>query len=255
MPAKTILIATHKGGTGKTVTAMALSAAIALSKKKCLLVDLDPQGHSTLGLGLELHESDITIREVFSEPPQPIARVIRTTHVPGLDIAPSNIRLARVAQALYMRPRREDLLKRALDTIRPQYDFIIIDCPPSLGILVEIGIAAADLIIIPCQMEARAADGLVDLLEVITLIRGEQFNAWQILLTRVDSRRTITNEAVLASLSPWKNKILKSCIPQSEPLNQAQIQRTDIYTFEPKSKGALAYQALKQEIINNGKQS
>lgn len=255
MSAKTISIATHKGGTGKTVTAMALGSALARSKKKCLLVDIDPQGHSTLGLGLELREADLTIREVFSEPPQPITRIIRTTHVPGLDVAPANICLARVAQSLYMRPRREDLLKRALESVRPQYDFIIIDCPPSLGVLTEIGIATADLIIIPCQMEARAADGLADLLEVIALIRGDKFDAWKILLTRVDVRKTVTNEAVLAALSPWKNKMLKSSIPQSEPLNQAQIQRTDIYTFDPKSKGALFYQALKQEIINYGKQS
>lgn len=255
MPAKTISIATHKGGTGKTVTAMTLGSALARAKKKCLLVDLDPQGHSTLGLGLDLREADPTIQDVFAEPPIPIARVIRTTHMQGLEIAPANIRLARVAQALYMRPRREDLLKRALQSVRPQYDFIIIDCPPSLGVLTEIGIAAADLIVIPCQMEARAADGLVDLLEVVALIRGEKFDAWNILLTRVDPRKTVTNEAVLAALSPWKNKILKSCIPQSEPLNQAQIQRTDIYTFEPKSKGARAYLALKQEIINHGKES
>jgi cellulose biosynthesis protein BcsQ len=94
-----------------------------------------------------------------------------------------------------------------------QYTFIMLDCPPSLSALAEAGIAAADLIVIPCQMEARASDGLVDLLEVISLIKGEEFNDWRILLTRVDSRKTTTNQAVMASLAPWASKIFKTTIP------------------------------------------
>ena len=124
------------------------------------------------------------------------------------------------------------------------YEYVFIDCPPSLGPLTESAIAAADIILIPCQMEARAADGLVDLLEVVHIIKGEAFDRWRILLTRVDNRRSVTNEVVLESLAPWKVKILNTTIPQSEPLNQAQIQRTDIFTFDPKCKGALAYQSL-----------
>lgn len=93
-------------------------------------------------------------------------------------------------------------------------------------------------------MEARAADGLVDLLEVVHIIKGDTFDRWRILLTRVDNRRSVTNEVVLESLAPWKEKVFKTTIPQSEPLNQAQIQRTDIFSFEPKSKGAVAYQSL-----------
>jgi chromosome partitioning protein len=253
MPAKTISIATHKGGTGKTVTAMALAAALARAGKKSLLVDLDPQGHSTLGLGVELNDGDPTLRDLFSEPGLPVARLIRQTLVPGLDIAPSNIRLARVAQSLYMRPKREELLRRALEPVRGRYEFVVTDCPPSLGVLTEAGIAAADLVIIPCQMEARAADGLVDLLEVIALIRGDDFDSWRILLTKVDSRKSITNQAVTAAIAPWQDKIFKTVIPQSEPLNQAQIERTDIFSFDPKSKGALAYQALIEEILTYDK--
>jgi len=172
MAAKTIAIATHKGGTGKTVTAMALGAAIARASQRCLLVDLDPQGHSTLGLGVELDDTTPTLREFFHEPPLPLSRLIRETHVTGFHIVPSNIRLARVAQALYMRPKREELLKRGLHTLHEQYAFVVMDCPPSLSALTEAAIAAADLIVIPCQMEARAADGLVDLLEIISLINS-----------------------------------------------------------------------------------
>ena len=189
----------------------------------------------------------------FHEPPLPLSRVIRETHIAGLHIVPSNIRLARVAQALYMRPKREEILKRGLQPHRDQYAFIVLDCPPSLSALAEAGIAAADLIVIPCQMEARAADGLVDLLEVISLIKGEEFDDWRILLTRVDSRKTTTNQAVMASLAPWVSKIFKTTIPQSESLNQAQIARTDIYSFEPKSRGALAYEAFAMEMIRYGR--
>lgn len=252
MAAKTITIATHKGGTGKTVTAMALAAGLARAGKKTLLIDLDPQAHSTIGLGVDIPNGDPTLREVFSDPQAPIGRIIRKTHLELLQIAPSHIRLERLAQSLYARPKREELLKRALRDVQVGYDFIVIDCPPSLGVLTETGIAAADLVLIPSQMEARAADGVVDLLELIAVLKGDGWDNWRILLTKVDSRKSVTNEAVMAALSRWQQKILKTSIPQSEPLNQAQIERTDVFTYDPDSKGAVAYQALTEEILNHG---
>ena len=252
MPAKIITIATHKGGTGKTVTAMALGAGLAHAGKKTLLIDLDPQAHSTIGLGVELANGDPTLREVFSEPPAPLSRIVRGTHLEFLEVVPSHIRLERMAQSLYARPKREEVLRRALRDVRDRYEFIVIDCPPSLGVLTETGIAAADLVLIPSQMEARAADGIVDLLELIAVLKSDGWSEWRILLTKVDSRKSVTNEAVMAALSRWQEKILKTTIPQSEPLNQAQIARTDIFTYEPESKGALAYQALTEEILHYG---
>lgn len=249
MPATTISIATHKGGTGKTVTAMALASALGRAGKKTLIVDLDAQGHSTLGLGVELSEHDPTLRDIFVDPPMPVSQIIRQTSSPNLDILPSNIRLERVAQFIYMRPKREELLRRALQPVIGSYEFIVIDCPPSLGALTETGIAAADLIIVPCQMEARAADGLVDLLEIISILKGDAFHNWRILLTKVDSRKTLTNQAVMAALERWKDKTFHTSIPQSEPLNQAQIARQDIFAFDGKCKGAIAYQALMQEVL------
>ncbi len=250
--ATTLAIAGHKGGIGKTVTAMAVSAALARrdSHPQTLLIDLDPQGHCALGLGVELSDKDPSLRDLFTEPPQPIERLIHDTHIPTLKLIPSTIRLARVTSNLYMRPRREELLKRHLSSLLSPYQFIVIDCPPSLGVLTEMGIAAADTILIPCQMEARAADSLVDLLEVIGMIKGESFQNWHILLTRVDPRKSVTNQAVRAALATWQDKIFTASIPQSEPLNQAQIARTDIFNYEPKSPGALAYQALAQELLH-----
>jgi chromosome partitioning protein len=252
--AKTIAIATHKGGTGKTVTAMALGAGLARANKKTLLVDLDPQGHCSMGLGIELEEKELTLRDFFGEPTAfPLKRVVRTTHLSNLFIAPATIRLAPISQSLYMRTRREEILKKGLTPIQGEYDYILIDCPPTLGVLTEAGIEAADIIIVPCRMDARAADGLVDLLDVIYTLKGEHFENYRILITQYDSRKSVTNEAVMTQLSLWKNKFFKTFIPQSEQLNQAQMERTDVFSFDSKGKGALAYEELAKEILSYGK--
>ena len=148
MPPCTIAIATHKGGTGKTVTAMGLSAALARAGQRCLLIDLDPQGHSTLGLGVEIAAGEPALHACFSEPPLPLSRVVRSTHLPACDLAPATLRLARVAQALYMRPKREEVLRRLIAPLATQYAYIVLDCPPALGVLTEAAITAADLLLI-----------------------------------------------------------------------------------------------------------
>jgi chromosome partitioning protein len=250
MPPKILAVAAHKGGVGKTTTAMSLSAALALAGKKVLLVDLDPQGHSTLGLGIELGDDEPSLRDIFTDRPLPFEKIVRETQRPGLHIAPSNIRLERIAQMLYSRTKREELLGRALAPVRNRYDFIVLDCPPSLGPLTEGAIAAADLIIIPSLMEGRAVDSVVDLLEVIGLIRGEDFKRYRILRTRVDGRKSITNEAVMAALADWQSQMFSTHIPQSEALNQAGIARVDVFSFDNNSKGAQAYQHLAEEILH-----
>jgi chromosome partitioning protein len=250
--AKTIAIATHKGGTGKTVTAMALGAGFARAGKKTLLIDLDPQGHCSLGLGVDLDEKELTLRDFFSEPSAfPLKRVIRGTHLPNLFIAPATIRLAPVSQSLYMRTKREEILKKGLMPIQKEYDYILVDCPPTLGVLTEAGIEGADLIIVPCRMDARAADGLVDLLDVIFTLKGENFDNYRILITQYDSRKSVTNEAVMTQLAPWKDNFFETFIPQSEQLNQAQMERTDVFSFDAKGRGALAYEELTKEILNH----
>jgi len=245
-----IAIATHKGGTGKTVTSMAVACSLARGGKRTLLIDLDPQGHSTIGLGVQVAPDDPTLRDVLSDSQIAIERAAKETHIPLLHVVPSDIRLERVTHHMYTRPKREELLKRALGPVWEDYDFVVLDCPPSLGPLTEAAIGAADVVIVPSQMEARAADGLVDVLELISLIKGETFDRWRILLTRLDPRKSVTNQAVMAGLANWQDRLLQTTIPQSEPLNQAQIQRTDIFTFDPKSPGAQAYDALTKELLD-----
>lgn len=246
--ARTLTIAAHKGGVGKTTTSLCLAAALARSGDTTLLVDLDPQGHSTAGLDLDLAPDALTVRDVLTDPPIEVERAIVTTSVPDLFLLPATIQLERVTQWLYMRPKREAILGKALKPVRRVFKWIVIDCPPSLGALTEMAVACADLVIVPCRMEARASDGLVDLLELLAAIRGEGWASWKILKTQIDRRKSATNQAVMAALEPWSTHALDSEIPQSEPLNQAQLSRQDVYEFAPSCSGALAYIALAKEV-------
>ena len=245
---QTIAVCTHKGGTEKTVTALTLAAGFAEAGRRVLLVDLDPQGHSTLGIGVDAAEP--TLKDFFERHPGvPLADVIR--HAPErerLDVAPSDLRLAWTAESLAGRPKKEDLLRRGLKEVAADYDFVLIDTPPSLGVLTQNAVAAADFILIPAPAEARAANAIADLLELVHLLKGDAFDGFRIVLTRLDGRKSRTNAAVLAALAPWEPKILRTVIPQSEPLNQAQMARQDIFRFDPGSAGAFAYRELINEL-------
>src|SRR5262245_25432297 len=225
----TIAVCTHKGGTGKTVTAVTLAAGFAQAGGRGRLVDPDPQGHSTLGVGVDI--ADPTLRDFFERHPSvPISAVARS--VPGrdgLDVAPSDLRLAWTAEGLAGRPKKEDLLRRALKQVSASYDVVVIDTPPSLGVMTQNAVNAADFILIPAVAEARAADAIADLLELVHLLKGDSFDAFRIVFTRFDVRKSRTNAAVLAALRPWEGHLLRSVIPQSEPLNQAQMARQDIF--------------------------
>jgi chromosome partitioning protein len=243
-----IAVCTHKGGTGKTVTALTLAAGYANAGQRVLLVDLDPQAHSTVGIGVNNVEP--TLRDFFERhPAMPLADVIR--HAPSrdnLDVAPSDLRLAWTAEAVAGRPKKEDLLRRSLKQVSANYDVIVIDTPPSLGAMTQNAVTAADLILIPAVPEARAADAIADLLELVHLLKGDGFDAFRIVLTRLDGRKSRTNAAVLAALRPWEGHLLRTVIPQSEALNQAQMARQDVFRYEPSSVGAQAYQDLINEL-------
>ncbi len=252
MTAKTIAIATHKGGTGKTVTAMALGAALARAGRRTLLIDLDPQGHSGRGLGVDVENGAATVRDLLLEDGgKPVEAVAKPTALPHLELVPSTLRLDADAYRLTALRGRERRLLSRLEASLGRYDFIVIDCPPSLGVLTENALKAADFVIVPCLMEARASDALIDLVEVLRYLRGDSFDSWGILLTRFDPRKSLTNDAVMASLEPWRAKLFKTQIPVSEALNQAQMERVDIFSFAPGSKGAQAYEAFAHELLEH----
>ena len=246
--ATVVAIANQKGGVGKTTSTHTLGEAMAASGARVLLVDLDPQAHSTIGIGID--PVDPTLNDFFERHPGiPFRDVIR--HAPErdhLDVAPSDLRLSWTAEGLAARPKREDILRRGLREVAADYDVVVIDTPPSLGVLTQNAVVAADFILIPAPAEARAANAIVDILELVHLLRSEGFNAHRVLLTRVDSRKSKTNAAVLEAILPWSGIVLRTVIPQSEPLNQAQMARQDIFRFDPGSAGATAYRELINEL-------
>lgn len=244
-----VCFSTHKGGTSKTVSSINLSAGFARAKKRTLLIDMDPQGHSSLGLGVEIAYEDQNIADVLSDRRLPIEEIVRETKVPHLSIAPSNLRLATEGEALYAKVKREERLGRALKPIANQYDWIIIDCPPALGVLTANAVGASDAVIIPCNMGARSLDGLGDLLNLVHILKGEDFEGWWILLTMIDARKSVTSDIFQELLKPYQAHVLKTQIATSEALNQAQIAGEDIFTFDPKSKGAHHYEALTKELL------
>jgi chromosome partitioning protein len=197
---------------------MALSAALARAGDQVLLVDLDPQGHSTMGLGLDVDDDDVqarTVREVLADHPRPLAAVEHPTGRPNLSIVPATIRLERTAQWLVTAPARDRRLQRALAGAVGRYAWIVIDCPPSLGALTENALIAADAILVPCRMEARATDGVKGLLEMLDDLRPQWATDrnWRILRNARDVRRRISNDLAEEMFNKYTGHVLETVIP------------------------------------------
>ncbi len=248
-----VAIINQKGGTGKTTTAINLGACLAYQGYRTLLVDLDPQAHTTIGIGADPDTFTESMAEVMSVPKKPISDVVLPTYVPGLFLAPAHIRLARAAEVAYTRVFREAILAQALNDV--DYDFIIVDCPPSLGVLTTNSLYACDFIIIPCQISRYSLDGLADLITTIETVKGLdpeslfQGDHFRILLTMFDRRNRVTNEYILEQLRPYRDKTFTTLVMKNEALNQAQIAQKAIVDFEPKSSGTQDYQQLTEELL------
>jgi chromosome partitioning protein len=248
-----VAVINQKGGTGKTTTTVNLSAALAYLGYRTLMVDLDPQAHTTIGIGVDPDSFIESMAEVMSIPRKSLTEIILPTYIPGLALAPAHIHLAHVAEQIYSRVYRETILAQAFQGL--DYDFILIDCPPSLGVLTINSLYACDFIIIPCQISRYSLDGLADLLTTIEIVKNLsiqdlfQGDHFRVLLTMFDHRNKVTNEYILEELRPYRDKTFAAIVRRNEALNQAQITQQAIFDFDFDSTGSQDYQQLALEFL------
>ena len=249
---KVISVANQKGGVGKTTTTVNLSTLLAKKGKKVLLIDTDPQGNATSGLGVtkELENSvyDILVGEIgFDE-------TIQETAIKNLKICPSNISLAGAEVELVSMMSREQRLKTKLDVIKDQYDYILIDCPPSLGLITLNAFTASDSVLIPVQCEYFGLEGLGQLLNTVNLVKKHLNKNLEIegaLLTMYDARTNLSNQVVKEVKKYFENKVYKTVIPRNVRLSEAPSYGMPISIYDARSKGAKAYDKLTKEFLKN----
>ena len=250
--ARIIGIINAKGGVGKTTTSTALGAALASMGKYVLLVDLDPQANASAGLGIRLEDHHLNLYHSIIDGKHPES-IVRKHTLFGFDVLPSAASLAGATVELVTMPEREFKLKQALNKIRTNYDYILIDSPPSLGLLTVNGLVAAEQVIIPVQCEYYALEGLTQLLGTIELVRqslNPDLKILGALLTMYDKRNTLARQVVAEVQKNFPGHVFQSIIPRSVSLAEAPSFGKTIIEFDPKSQGAKAYTELAQEIIN-----
>jgi chromosome partitioning protein len=248
---KIVVFANQKGGVGKTTTAVNLGAYLAEASKRVLLIDFDPQANSSSSLGAD--GSDRGIYELLIKKKE-AADVIRETKVPGLHIIPSSIHLTGAIVELIDAPGREYLLKKALENVRMDFDYLFIDCPPSLGLLTVNGLVAADTAIIPLQCEYFAMEGLSKLLRTIQRVQQRLNPALKvggILFTMYDSRTRLAHEVVKEVTGYFKDKVFTTIIPRNVRLSEAPSYAKPINQYDPECIGARSYRRLAQEVLEH----
>ncbi|ANU12127.1 MULTISPECIES: ParA family protein [Planococcus] len=251
---RTIAIANQKGGVGKTTSSVNLSACLAYLGKKVLLIDIDPQGNATSGVGVNKGDVDQCIYEVLIDDVD-VKSTIMETKVENLHVVPATISLAGAEIELVSTISREARLKNALEEVKDMYDYIIIDCPPSLGLLTLNSLTASDAIIIPVQCEYYALEGLSQLLSTIRLVQKHLNHDLMIdgvLLTMLDARTNLGIQVIEEVKKYFQDKVYKTIIPRNVRLSEAPSHGEPIIIYDPKSRGAEVYLELAKEVIHNG---
>ena len=248
---RVIAVTNQKGGVGKTTTSVNLSASLANQGKKVLLIDIDPQGNSTSGIGINKADVQYCIYDVLIND-IPIKDAIIKTESEEVDVIPATIQLAGAEIELVPTISREVRLKKALHHIRDKYDYIIIDCPPSLGILTVNSLTASDSVIIPIQCEYYALEGLSQLLNTIRLVQkhlNTELKIEGVLLTMFDARTNLGIQVVDEVKKYFREKVYSTIIPRNVRLSEAPSQGKSIIRYDYKSKGAEVYLDLAKEVI------
>ena len=251
---KVLAVINQKGGVGKSTTVVNLSACLGEGKKKVLVIDFDPQGNSTSGFGVEKDELEHDIYDVILHD-EPIENVIQETCQSNVFIVPATIQLATAEIELVSAMARESILKDAISTVRDEFDYVFIDCPPSLGLLTINALVAADALIIPIQCEYYALEGVAKLLESMQMVKrrmNPNLEIFGVVMTMFDSRTTLSKQVVDEVQAYFGKKVFKTVIPRNVKLSEAPSHGLPVSLYARVSKGALAYSKLAREVVARG---